>query len=121
MALLLLGFFLAEPIKANWALFFGPGPPTLPRQSVERLLRERGGQHLAFVRRAPGYPIADEWVYNGARLDRQTILFVRDLSPEANARLGEAFPGRQHWLCEPERLDANGQPSVSPAALKSLP
>lgn len=121
MALLLMGFFLAEPMKANWALFFGPEPPSPPRQVVEQRLRELGGQHIVFVRRAPGYAITDEWVYNGARLDHQAILFVRDLGPEANGRLSEVFPGRQPWLCEPERRDAQGYPSLSSVALKSSP
>jgi hypothetical protein len=43
-----------------------------------------------------------EWVYNGAEIDRQTVVFARDLGTEENEKLLAYYPDRAAWLLEPD-------------------
>lgn len=60
-------------------------------QLVQRLEAE-GGRHLVFVRYPPDHSPHEEWVYNGAELGEQTVLWARDLGAEQNARLVREAP-----------------------------
>lgn len=69
----------------------------------ERLIVELNsipGDDLVIVRYHPDHPPTDEWVYNGAELNAEPILWARDLGADANQQLLEAYPGRRVWLLQ---------------------
>ena len=75
---------------------------------VERLSRKachRGALHRA---QNPH----EEWVYNGADIDAQDIIWAHDLGAVENARLLEYYKDRKIWLFQPDinpfRLDPYG-------------
>jgi hypothetical protein len=87
--------------------------PIPPRVEVARRLEAEAGKHIVFVRwhGAPSPHVP--WIANGVPLEDQRILWVRDLGPEKNARLVEAFPDRRRWLCVPDPPGGTS-PSLTP-------
>ena len=72
---------------------------------IERLV-QAGGRHLVFVRYGPEHNLHQEWVYNGAFIDRQDVVFARSLDPVSDQRLRLYFADRAAWLLEfDERTD----------------
>ncbi len=54
---------------------------------------------LVFVRYPmPDWHIHDEWVYNGADIDRQRVVFAHDFGPEQDQALLNYYPARTDWL-----------------------
>jgi hypothetical protein len=94
-----------------------PGPDDFPVQRTALLARleQSNGRHLVLVRYQPK-PLGlghDEWVYNGADIDRQKVVWARAMGPEEDRRLIEYFQDRQIWLLEadqkPPRLTPYGE------------
>ncbi|MDF1551824.1 MAG: hypothetical protein P1P84_02120 [Deferrisomatales bacterium] len=66
-------------------------------ETIERL-EAAGGKHLIVVRPPPEHRGRnDEWVYNGADFEAQTVLWAREMDPASNARLLARFPDRKAW------------------------
>jgi hypothetical protein len=57
------------------------------RVAVLKQLQETPGKHLIVVRYSDDHNIHDEWVYNGADIDRSKVIWARELDPEQNAKL----------------------------------
>ena len=84
----------------EWYMRRSAGPVTgFPNQRIEilRRLATIPGGHVVLVRYAPEYSVKDEWVYNGADIDAQPVIFAHDLSPEENRSLVQYYAGRQAW------------------------
>lgn len=71
------------------------------RIGVNKQLAQAQGTQLVFVRYWPKHEVT-EWVYNGADIDRQTVVFARDLGPAENDKLLHYYPDRKAWLLEPD-------------------
>ncbi len=71
------------------------------RIAINNQLAQTAGQQLVFVRYWPKHEVT-EWVYNGADIDRQTVVFARDLGVAENQTLRSYYPGRKVWLLEPD-------------------
>lgn len=65
----------------------------------ERLLTQPGDD-LILVRYGPRHFVHSEWVYNMSDIDKQPVVWARELSPDHNAELLEYFRGRRVWLVE---------------------
>ena len=87
--------------------------PVPSRGLAERRLRDESGTHLVFVRWKGQASSHQVWVANGAPVEAQRILWVRDLGPEANSRLRAAFPGRRPWICVADS-EGGTDPRVEP-------
>lgn len=61
-------------------------------------LEEQAGDHLVFVRYGPHHMTHNEWVYNGANIDAQRVVWARDMGAERNRALLAYYPGRTAWL-----------------------
>src|ERR1035437_435662 len=71
------------------------------RLGVNRQLAQYPGRQLVFVRYWPKHTLT-EWVYNSADIDRQSVVFARDLGAEENEKLLAYYPDRATWLLEPD-------------------
>jgi hypothetical protein len=71
------------------------------RLGVNTQLSQAPGKQLVFVRYWPKHQVT-EWVYNGADIDRQTVVFARDLGSSENEKLRGYYPDRNAWLLEPD-------------------
>ncbi len=60
------------------------------------------GRLLVFVRYWPQHLFQDEWVYNGADIDGQRVVWARDLGDVENEKLLRYYPGRRSLLLEPD-------------------
>ncbi len=58
----------------------------------------RHGRHVVFVRYLPDHDPNNAWVYNGADLATQPVIFARWFGPAADAPVAAAFGDRQSWL-----------------------
>lgn len=57
------------------------------------------GKQLVFVRYGPRH-VFNEWVYNGADIDSQRVVWARDLGAAENEILRRYYPNRTAWLFE---------------------
>ena len=55
------------------------------------------GQHLVFVRYAPGHSPHEEWVYNEADIDAARVVWARSMSEDQDRELIRYFAGRRLW------------------------
>ena len=80
---------------------------TAKRDLTQQLLHLPGND-LVFVRYKPSHSPHVEWVYNGADIDHQPIVWARELDAAANERLRNYFADRQAWVVladeEPPRI-----------------
>lgn len=58
------------------------------------------GRHLILVKYAAGHLLDDDWVYNGADLSEENIVWARSLGAAEDAPLVHYFHDRQIWLLE---------------------
>lgn len=73
------------------------------RAALIRRLSSLGRPQLVFVTYpSPGWDLGEEWVYNGADIDRQSVIFAHDLGRDQNGLLLQYYPGRQAWLVSVE-------------------
>jgi hypothetical protein len=82
-----------------------PSPFAVARSRITRDLLARDGMHVVFVRYSPEHNVEVEWVYNTADIDRQRLIWARDLGDELNGQLIRYYPGRHFWI-----LDADADP-----------
>lgn len=96
----------ATNLKGGWGSYFIfaarcpvvlEGRPSL----IESLARDSSRQ-LIIVRYEPAHEFAREWVYNGADIDDEKIVWARDMGPEKNLELIDYFKDRKVWLLEPD-------------------
>jgi hypothetical protein len=80
--------------------------PISRRSQIVAQLEQRPGRHVVFVTYPPRHSMMQEWVYNAADIDGQTVIFARDLGPQANRTLLEYYPDRSPWLLAVQSSDA---------------
>jgi len=76
------------------------------RRALEEHLQSLPGPQLVLVRyRADHDPLKD-WVYNGADIDHQKVVWTRDMGAEKNEELLRYFKDRRVWLLEADEIPA---------------
>ena len=68
------------------------------RDSLERI----PGKLMVFVHYSERHIFQDEWVYNGADIAGERVIWARDLGSEENQRLAAYYPGRTILRLEPD-------------------
>ncbi len=84
----------AAPEPGSWAAI---GPE---RMALEAQLRSLPGPQLVLVRYGPNHDPLLDWVYNGADIDRQKLVWARDMGAEKNEELIRYYSDRRIWLLE---------------------
>lgn len=96
---------LTMPLEArNMRAAAANGPSAImaqERQGLISRLDSLPGDQLVLVRYGPQHDSLAEWVYNGADIDSQKIVWARDMGA-ANNELLSYYPNRQLWLLEPD-------------------
>ena len=69
---------------------------------VREALDQIPGPLLVFVRYYPQHIFQDEWVYNGADIGGQRVIWARDLGAAEDRKLTAYYPGRTVMLLEPD-------------------
>ncbi len=70
----------------------------MQRRAILDQLEQSKGPHLVVVSYGPRHYVHHEWVYNAADIDAASIVWARDMGPEANLDLLSYYPGRRVWL-----------------------
>ncbi len=85
----------------------GVHPMKQQRVEVMQRLTGEAGRDLVFVRSTPRPDSYFEWVYNGANIDDQGVIFARYRSADDNKELISYYPDRRVWLLD---VGANDDP-----------
>jgi len=105
----------AAPAPGTWAAL---GPE---RAAVEAQLNALSGPQLVLVRYTPNHNPMLEWVYNGADIDHQKVIWARDMDTSENTELLHYYNTRHVWLLEadivPPRLSEYSGPSTQISAM----
>ncbi|HVW07172.1 MAG TPA: hypothetical protein VHC90_01240 [Bryobacteraceae bacterium] len=82
--------YLPHKITRIW----GPlEPAEKGRDRLLARLHELGGKYLVFVYYPPKHPYIDEWVFNGAEIPGESVVFARMVDPDSDERLVREMPG----------------------------
>ncbi len=88
----------AAPKPGTWAAI---GPE---RAALEARLNSLPGPQLVLVRYGQNHDPFLEWVYNGADIDHQKVVWARDMGPDQNEELLRYYSNRRVWLLEADDL-----------------
>ena len=111
---------LMIPVQAH-ILGAVPAPGTWPaigqqRAVLETQLRSLPGPQLVLVRYRADHDPLLEWVYNGADIDHQKVVWARDMGAEQNKELLRYFKDRRAWLLEADEVPQKLLPYPDPTA-----
>jgi hypothetical protein len=104
----------ASPAPGSWAAI---GPE---RVALEQQLRSVPGPHLVLVRYRPDHDPLLDWVYNGADIDGQNVVWARDMGLEANEELLRYYSKRRVWLLQPDEVPTNLVPYTNHAVVADV-
>ena len=90
-------YFLSVPPETG-----SLGEMAIARAAFEQQVQSQAGRQLILVRYVEGHDTEKEWVYNGADIDNQKVVWARDMGPERNRELLDYYKDRQVWLLEPD-------------------
>jgi len=89
----------APPKLGTWAAI---GPE---RAAIEARLTALPGPQLVLVRYGPNHDPLRDWVFNGADVDREKVVWARDMGGDQNGEVLRYYSDRGVWL-----LDADANP-----------
>jgi hypothetical protein len=79
-----------------------PEAPNARRDRVAGLLDNVLERHVILVRYTTKKDPHEEWVYNGADIDSQGVIWAHDLGEEKNKQLVDYYKDRKIWLFQPD-------------------
>ncbi|MFC5863801.1 hypothetical protein ACFPT7_15945 [Acidicapsa dinghuensis] len=106
-------------IKWN-PMWYGPGHFGTERAAIADELENQPGKQLAIVYRGSRRNVLDEWVYNGADIDSQKVIWARAMSPGDNSELIRYYKDRRVWLVNADDLPATVTPYSDQTLLNLL-
>ena len=96
--------------------------PGIERERIAAELDRKPGRQLLFVKDRRTHNPHDEWVYNGATIDSQKIIWARDMGADKDEQLLKYYPGRHAWIVDQDDgihrvTDYDSRPSLAWSAL----
>jgi hypothetical protein len=85
------------------------------RKPVEDRLAAMPGEHLVLVRYSKDHNSGEEYVYNGADIDRAKTVWAREIPGRDLTPLFQYFRNRDVWLYEPDEDDSTVRPYAAKA------
>lgn len=98
---------LAAPVQPGTWAAIGP-----QRAAIEAQIESTPEPALILVRYRPDHNALWEWVYNGADIDRQKVIWARDMGSDQNQELLRYYADRRVWLLEPDEIPLRLSPHV---------
>ena len=80
------------------------------KRAVRERLLATAGDDLVFVRYGPVHVPHFEWVYNGAAIDKQPIVWAREIDPQSDAALRDYFSPRKAWIVDADSPEVRLMP-----------
>ena len=74
----------------------------ISRLAIQKKLEAVSGKHLVMVRYGEDHNIHDEWVFNGAEIDSQKVVWAREIDKDQDSKLFNYFKDRKVWLVTPD-------------------
>jgi hypothetical protein len=99
----LCGVLLRKPV-IGWRNDVGTSRPRI----LAQLEREPG--QLVIVRYSAHHDSREEWVYNGADIDGEKVVWARDMGGAQDEQLVRYFASRKAWIVEPDKKPPQLEP-----------
>jgi len=99
---LLLADTATAVVRKQCDTFYWTCQGDVSRLAVQRKLETLPGKHLVMVRYGEDHNTHDEWVFNGANVDAQKVVWAREIDEEQDAKLFDYFKDRKAWLVTPD-------------------
>src|SRR5262249_45020734 len=74
----------------------------ISRVVIQHKLEALPGKHLVVVRYGEDHNIHDDWVFNGADIDSQKVVWAREIDDDQDAKLFDYYQDRKVWLVTPD-------------------
>ena len=100
--LLLLADTATAVVRKQCDTFYWTCQGDVSRLVVQKKLEALAGKHLVMVRYGEDHNIHDDWVFNGADIDSQEVVWAREIGREQDAKLFNYFKDRRVWLVTPD-------------------
>jgi len=100
--LLLLADTATAVVRKQCDTFYWTCQGDVSRLVVQKKLEALPGRHLVMVRYGEDHNIHDDWVFNGADIDSQKVVWAREIDAEHDAKLLDYFKDRKAWLVTPD-------------------
>jgi hypothetical protein len=100
--LLLLADTATAVVRKQCDTFYWTCEGDVSRMVVQRKLEALPGKHLVMVRYGEDHNIHDDWVFNGADINSQRVIWAREIDEDTDAKLFDYFRGRKIWLVTPD-------------------
>jgi hypothetical protein len=100
--LLLLADTATAVVRKQCDTFYWTCQGDVSRLVVQKKLEAMPGKHLVMVRYGEDHNIHDDWVFNGADIDSQKVVWAREIGGETDAKLFHYFRDRKVWLVTPD-------------------
>jgi hypothetical protein len=91
------------------------------RDRIQRELQSRSGRHLVLVRYALQHDVYGEWVYNGANIDAQKVIWARDMGEVSNGELLKYYGDRFIWTVDADATRPEANLLMAPRLLARSP
>ena len=112
------GIGLGPPALITWA---SAGDQFNARVEITQDLDRLNGSQLLLVAYGPHHDIVTDWVYNGADIEHEKIIWARDMGPEKNQELIDYYKGRRVWLLEADETPPRLEPYAAQFKTKITP
>jgi hypothetical protein len=112
--LLLLADTVTAVVRRQCDTFYWTCQGDVSRQVVQKKLEALPGKHLVMVRYGEDHNIHDDWVFNGADIDSQRVVWAREIDEDQDRKLLGYYRDRKVWLVTPDEDNTYLAPYTPP-------
>ena len=100
--LLLVADTTTAVVREQCDTFYWTCQGDISRVVIQHKLEALAGDHLVMVRYGDDHNIHDDWVFNGADINSQKVVWAREIDEKQDAKLFDYFKDRKIWLVTPD-------------------